>query len=158
MSKEEEQDRGRLNATEGDIVSKYRGGLANSRDPRIKNIHTIEDVFAHAESRRRWGVLREGIRGLARESLRANIIDGFASLTGRPESECGEELIIDIARIAHSCASEETGPNATTQMNLAACILLARVHELGYLNLLKDSYESDYALHMEGRYWRARAR
>ena len=155
---EEELDRNRVGSVEGDVVTKYRQGFKDSKDPRVKNIHTLEDVQAHVESRRKWRVLREGIRGLARESLRANIIDGFASHVGKPESECSEELIIDIARMGHSCAAEVDGPNATNNMNLAACVLLARAHDLGYLNLLNSNYDSDYAAHLEGRFWRARAR
>ena len=133
-------------------------GFDSNKDGRVKDIHTIEDIHAHVESRRRWRVLREGIRGLARESIREILVDGFSNLVGKAETDCGEELVMEVGRMGHSCASEVNGPNATTQMALASCIILGRAHELGYLNLLKQNYDVDFSAHMEGRFWLARAK
>lgn len=152
---------------ETDIVADYRRKLKLSsmdmtgvESEDLKSLHTIEDIEMHLSTKRRWQILKEGIKGLARESLRASLITCFQKNAGKMERDCGDDNILDIVTLGYNCASENNGgPNDTTQLIIGACLLLAKAYDFDYLDIVKkrNPDDPDVLARAEARLWKTRA-
>ena len=150
------------------IVGKYRKKLrlesANGAgNDDLERIHTVEDVEKHLATKRRWEILKEGIKAVAREIMRENLEDGFAKVTGTAERDCGDDMVKLIARVGFSCASETSGPNDTINIAIGACLLLAKAYDFGYLDCVRRDHNGDadkgaeaFSL-AEAKLWKTRA-
>ena len=157
----------KLGETETAIVAKYRNIISNDvrhdRTEELKNLHTVEEIETYMVKKRRWGIMREGVKAIARESLRNDILEGFNSMAGKMERDCGDEMLKKIALVGFSCASETGGRNDTVNIAVGGTLLLAKAFDYGWLDVVKkehalDDDEGEEAKkNAEARLWKARA-
>ena len=154
-------------SAEASLVADYRKKLKLSsvdltgvESEDLKHLHTIEDIEMHLTTKRRWKIFKEGMKSMAREILKGELVDCFTKMAGKMERDCGDDAIVKIAKLGFNCASEDNGgPNDTTQLAVGSCLLLAKAFDFEYLDIVKKQNPSDrdaYA-RAEAKLWRARA-
>jgi tetratricopeptide (TPR) repeat protein len=152
---------------ESQIVANYRKKLSRDRkydrSEDLKDLHTIEDIENYMVNRRRWQIMREGVKGVAREVMKNDIFDALMKMAGKMERDCGDETIKNIALVGFSCASETSGSNDTVNMFVGGCLLLAKAFDYGWLDIVKREHSLDVDggeeafKNAEARLWKTRA-
>jgi tetratricopeptide (TPR) repeat protein len=152
---------------ESQIVAKYRkklsGDWRQDRSEDLKSLHTIEDIEGYMVKKRRWQIMREGVKGVAREVMKDAIFGALMKMAGKMERDCGDVTIKNIAFVGFSCASETTGGNDTVNMFVGACLLLAKAFDYGWLDIVKKEHSLDEdggeeaMKNAEARLWKTRA-